>query len=85
MKGNKALTMEPLEKSLPEQPIFAYGQSLPIKEEVLAKFKETTVKGCLLYTSNGRGGGSSQMAQGTFFAAREEIEQVILEEMNGLK
>ena len=45
MKGNKALTMEPLEKSLPEQPIFAYGQSLPIKEEVLAKFKETTVKG----------------------------------------
>ena len=45
MKGNKALTMEPLEGSLGEQPIFAYGQSLPVKEEVLAKFKETTVKG----------------------------------------
>ena len=45
MKGNKALTMEPLEASLPEQPIFEYGQSLPVKEEVLAKFKETTVKG----------------------------------------
>ena len=34
-----------LEGSLGEQPIFAYGQSLPVKEEVLAKFKETTVKG----------------------------------------
>ncbi len=45
MKGNKALTMEPLEGSLGEQPVFAYGQSLPVKEEVLAKFKETTVKG----------------------------------------
>ncbi len=45
MKGNKALTMEPLEGSLPEQPIYEYGQSLPVKEEVLAKFKETTVKG----------------------------------------
>lgn len=41
--------------------------------------------GALNARLNGRGGGSSQMAQGTFFAAREEIEQVILEEMNGLK
>ena len=41
--------------------------------------------GALNARLNGRGGGGSQMAQGTFFAAREEIEQVILEEMNGLK
>ena len=51
MKGNKALVMEGLEANLGEQAIFDFGQSLPVKEEVLAKFKETTVKGCLLYTS----------------------------------
>ena len=45
MKGNKALTMEGLEKNLGEQEVYTYGQSLPVKEEVLAKFKETTVKG----------------------------------------
>ena len=45
MKGNKALVMESLEANLGEQAIFDFGQSLPVKEEVLAKFKETTVKG----------------------------------------
>ena len=45
MKGNKALVMEGLEANLGEQAIFDFGQSLPVKEEVLAKFKETTVKG----------------------------------------
>lgn len=34
---------------------------------------------------NGRGGGSSQMAQGTFFASREAVEQVFWEELNGIK
>ena len=45
MKGNKALVMESLEANLGEQAIFDFGQALPVKEEVLAKFKETTVKG----------------------------------------
>ena len=48
MKGNKALTMTRLEEALPlpnEQEAFNYGVSLPIKDEVVAKFKETTVKG----------------------------------------
>ena len=45
MKGNKALVMESLEANLGEQAIFDFGRSLPVKEEVLAKFKENTVKG----------------------------------------
>ena len=48
MKGNKALTMTRLEEAeaLPnEQEAFNYGVALPIKDEVVAKFKETTVKG----------------------------------------
>ena len=45
MKGNKALVMESLEANLGQQAIFDFGQSLPVKEEVLAKFKENTVKG----------------------------------------
>ena len=44
-KGEKALVMNSLEKSLGEQKIFDYGQSLPIKQDVIEKFKETTVKG----------------------------------------
>ena len=44
-KGEKALTMDTLEKHLDEQSVFDYGQTLPIKEDVIAKFKETTVKG----------------------------------------
>ena len=45
MKGNKALEMKPIDTQLPEQDIFIYAQNLPKKEEVTAKFKETTVKG----------------------------------------
>ena len=37
--------MKSLEENLGEQAIFDFGQSLPVKEEVLAKFKENTVKG----------------------------------------
>ena len=44
-KGAKALTMTSLEENLAEQDHFDYGQSLPVKPEVLAKFKENTVKG----------------------------------------
>ena len=45
MKGEKALTMAPLESQLSKQALFDYGQKLPEKPEVLEKFKETTVKG----------------------------------------
>ncbi len=45
MKGEKALTMQPLEASLGEQAPFDYAQSLAVKEDVVAKFKENTVKG----------------------------------------
>lgn len=44
-KGEKALTLKPLDSQLEKQQAFAYGQSLPKKPEVLEKFKETTVKG----------------------------------------
>ncbi len=44
-KGEKALTMDTLAKHVDEQAIFDFGQTLPIKEDVIAKFKETTVKG----------------------------------------
>ena len=44
-KGEKALTMDKLEKNLGEQAIFDFGQTLPIKEDVIAKFKANTVKG----------------------------------------
>ncbi len=44
-KGEKALSMQSLDSQMPQQEVFAYGQSLPDKEEVVAKFKETTVKG----------------------------------------
>ncbi|MEG7531064.1 MAG: pyruvate:ferredoxin (flavodoxin) oxidoreductase [Hungatella sp.] len=44
-KGEKALTMQSLEENLGEQAISEFGQTLPIKEEVLTKFKENTVKG----------------------------------------
>ena len=45
MKGNKALEMEPLDTQLSEQENFYYGQKLPKKAEVAAKFADTTVKG----------------------------------------
>ena len=44
-KGEKALTMAGLEENLGEQEIFNYGQNVPFKPEVVAKFKENTVKG----------------------------------------
>ena len=44
-KGEKALVMKALDSQLQEQEVYAYGQTLPEKEEVAAKFKPTTVKG----------------------------------------
>ena len=44
-KGAKALTMASLESQLGEQDVYEYGLTIGAKEEVLAKFKETTVKG----------------------------------------
>ena len=41
----ETLTMEKLEKHLDEQPAFDYAVTLPIKTEVVDKFKEATVKG----------------------------------------
>ncbi len=44
-KGSKALEMAPLEANTEEQKYFDYGVTLPQKEDVIAKYKETTVKG----------------------------------------
>ncbi len=44
-KGNKALEMAPLEANTEEQKFFDYGVTLPQKEDVISKYKETTVKG----------------------------------------
>ncbi|SDA09733.1 pyruvate-ferredoxin/flavodoxin oxidoreductase [Ruminococcus sp. YE71] len=44
-KGEKALSMMPLETQLAEQEVFNYGLTLADKPEVHEKFKETTVKG----------------------------------------
>ncbi|MDO4170991.1 MAG: pyruvate:ferredoxin (flavodoxin) oxidoreductase, partial [Lachnospiraceae bacterium] len=44
-KGEKALTMQSLPSQMAEQEIYTYGQSLPIKEDVFDKFKESSVKG----------------------------------------
>ena len=44
-KGAKALVMENMEANAGVQKYFDYGVSLPVKEDVIAKFKETTVKG----------------------------------------
>src|SRR5699024_6081426 len=44
-KNGKALTMAPLESQMPEQEIYNYGQTLDIKDDVVAKFKEASVKG----------------------------------------
>ena len=44
-KGEKALSMAPLESQMPEQEIYNYGQTLDIKDDVVAKFKEASVKG----------------------------------------
>ena len=44
-KGAKALAMENLEACADEQKYFDYTVKLPVKEDVIAKFKEATVKG----------------------------------------
>ncbi|MFV0527356.1 MAG: pyruvate:ferredoxin (flavodoxin) oxidoreductase [Lachnospiraceae bacterium] len=44
-KGNKALTMENMEANVAEQVNYDYAVSLPEKQDVIDKFKETTVKG----------------------------------------
>ena len=44
-KGNKAVSMMPLETQLAEQEVFNYGLTLAEKPEVFEKFKATTVKG----------------------------------------
>jgi len=44
-KGEKALVMKPLSEQLPQQAIFDFGKALPEKQDVIAKFKATTVKG----------------------------------------
>lgn len=46
--GNKraeTLAFAPMETQLEQQEVFAYASSLPVKQQVLEKFKETTVKG----------------------------------------
>jgi len=45
-KGEKALVMVNMEENCEEkQKVFDFGQTLPIKQEVIDKFKENTVKG----------------------------------------
>jgi len=44
-KGAKALVLEKMEENVRSQVHFDYGRALPIKTEVVKKFKETTVKG----------------------------------------
>ena len=41
----KALTMASMEENAGEQKYFDFGTEIPVKPEVVAKFKETTVKG----------------------------------------
>ena len=44
-KGEKALVMESLKENAGSQDYFDYGRELPVKPEVVAKFRENTVKG----------------------------------------
>ncbi len=44
-KGEKALTMDKLANHLDEQTVFDYTVKLPVKQDVIEKFKENTVKG----------------------------------------
>ncbi len=44
-KGAKALAMENMEANVHVQKYFDFGREIPVKPEVVAKFKETTVKG----------------------------------------
>ena len=45
MRGNKALTMQSFEENEGEQKFFDYAVALPIKDDVVEKFKANTVKG----------------------------------------
>ena len=45
MKGNKALTLKPIDSQMPSQEVSLYARTLPEKPEVFEKFKDTTVKG----------------------------------------
>lgn len=45
MKGNKALTLKPIDTQLAGAEVFEYGRTLSEKPELLEKFKDTTVKG----------------------------------------
>ncbi len=44
-KGAKALVMGNMEENAGKQDYFDYGRKVPVKPEVVAKYKETTVKG----------------------------------------
>ena len=44
-KGEKALVMGNMEENAGEQKYFDFGREIPVKPEVVAKYKETTVKG----------------------------------------
>ena len=44
-KGEKALVMGNMEENAGQQEYFDFGREIPVKPEVVAKFKETTVKG----------------------------------------
>ena len=44
-KGEKALVMGNMEANAGQQEYFDFGREIPVKPEVVAKFKETTVKG----------------------------------------
>ena len=44
-KGEKALVMANMEENAGEQTFFDFGTEIPVKPEVVAKFKENTVKG----------------------------------------
>ena len=44
-KGEKALELRNMEENAGRQVYFDYGRKLPTKQDVIAKFKETTVKG----------------------------------------
>ncbi len=44
-KGEKALVMKSMEENAGSQDFFDYGREIPVKPEVVAKYKDTTVKG----------------------------------------
>ncbi|MDE7038216.1 MAG: pyruvate:ferredoxin (flavodoxin) oxidoreductase, partial [Lachnospiraceae bacterium] len=44
-KGEKALVMKNMEENIASQQLFDFGREIPVKPEVVAKFKPETVKG----------------------------------------